>query len=232
MGVSLSVLELNNYSEEFFETEESEISAQDNFDSYDEIEASRTGLSNPETTIIRQNSPYENVKIFSVKMRTQTIDEPIYVYLDEPKVIEDGYQEIEKFKFWLDESSNELYVFSKKKVVKEFVRRLNDENLVESSPVMFDFSRINELNNLVRATGTWEDSTGAVRRIAKFGVGIDEEIDEEDYESITTFYIDYKYQADTTKLILSEEGRISTKQKLEYRDLYSIFQEVRDIIVT
>jgi len=157
-------------------------------------------------------------------MSTETINEPIYIYDDGYVEWIRGYQKIENFEFWINENFSNLYVFAPKQMADMFIHRLTKERYITCTKLHFDFSKVGELENLDSAWGEWEDSHGAIRRIARFGKGIESEI--KDFSPITTFYIDYKYGTKLVQLILGKDGRISTFSTIKYRDLLVLYNEI------
>jgi hypothetical protein len=166
---------------------------------------------------------------YKAKMSTETIREPIYVYEDGFFECTNGYQKIKTFDFWINENFTILYIFAPKQVVETFIKRLRKEGCMVCSDLSFDFSKLGELENLDSAWGVWEDSKGTIKRMAKFGKGIESEI--EDYGSITTFYIDYDYNGDIVQLILGLDGRISTRRDLNQKDIFNIYNNISNTLL-
>lgn len=161
---------------------------------------------------------------YKVKMSTETIKEPIYIYQDGYQEWVNGYQKIETFDFWIKEDFSSLYVFAPKLIADVFIHRLTKERYITCTALHFNFSKVTELEHLDSAWGTWEDSEGAVRRIARFGKGIETEI--KNYAKITTLYIDYNYGNKIIQIILGVDGRISTYGNTKNRELLAIYDEI------
>ena len=166
---------------------------------------------------------------FNVLISTDLIYAPIYIYDDEYVEWSDGYQQIKKFKIRMDKNKSKLYIFSNKKTAKTFLNRLKNAEVMEFSNILFDFSRMEELNNLDSAWGIWEDSSGIIRRIGMFGKGINAVID--DYSKITTLFIDYVFNKTVIQLILSLEGRIYARTDLSHDELLRLFNEISEVLV-
>ena len=120
-------------------------------------------------------------------------------------------------------------MFSNKKIASLFLSRLKKAEYMDFSKILFDFSRIEELENLDSAWGSWEDSKGIIRRTGKFGKGLNKVI--EDYSNITTLFIDYMYKKELVQLILSLEGRIYSSKDLSNNELMEIFNDVSGVLV-
>ncbi len=175
---------------------------------------------------------YEEVGLihYKVKMSSETIQEPIYIYDKGYFEWKKGYQKIDTFTLWIDKSTSKMYIFAPKQIADTFTQRLKKEGYISFSKLLFDFSKVGELTNLDSAWGLWEDSEGIIRRVAKFGKGINAVI--EDYSRITTFYIDYKYRGDEIiQLILSSEGRISTNKNITKRELSLIYDDISRTLI-
>lgn len=221
MGASLTVLNIDKIlKNEIFEASSYSLEKQKTFDNYG---SSIEDLGLPKTEIIN-HFVEAGFRHYFVKMSTETIKEPIYIYDDEYIEWVKGYQKIEKFEFWVNEALLKMFVFAPKQIASTFIRRLKKEQYIIYSDIQFDFSKIGELEKLDSAWGTWEDSDGIVQRTAKFGKGINTIIT--DYSRITTFYIDYKYGGKLKQLILSVEGRISSQSSLTNRDIFIIYDEI------
>ncbi len=181
----------------------------------------------PETSVekIGRSASFTHYK---AKMSTETIKEPIYIYQDGYTEYVKGYQKIETFEFWIMEDFTNLYIFAPKQVADTFIHRLTKERYITCATLHFDFSKIKELQNLDSAWGTWEDSEGVVRRIARFGKGIESEI--KNWSKITTLYIDYNYGNKLIQIILGVNGNISTYGNIRNRDLFTIYDEICKVL--
>jgi hypothetical protein len=219
-GVSLSVMSIKKINKDVFEKESYSLERQVTFDNWGN-EVKELGLPKTELTNRFKLSEYIHYK---AKMSTETIKEPIYIYENGFFECTNGYQKIKTFDLLINEDSNILYTFAPKQVVETFIKRLRKEGCMVCSDLPFDFSKLGELENLDSAWGVWEDSKGTIKRIAKFGKGIESEI--EDYGSITTFYIDYNYKGNPIQLILGLDGRISTQRDLKQKDIFNIYNDI------
>jgi hypothetical protein len=219
-GISLSVMGITKMKTEVFEKKSHSLERQVTFDNWGN-EIKELGLPKTEITNCFKQGEFVH---YNAKMSTETIREPIYVYEYGFFEYTNGYQKIKNFDFWINENFKFLYIFAPKQVVETFIKRLKKEGCMVCSDLPFDFSKIGELENLDSAWGVWEDSKGTVKRIAKFGKGIESEI--EYYGSITTFYIDYDYNGDIIQLILGLDGRISTRRDLKQKDIFNIYNNI------
>ena len=91
--------------------------------------------------------------------------------------------------------------------------------------------RILELEKLVVAWGMWEDSRGAITKTARFGKDVTTELNANEYQSITTMYIDYMFGNNIVQLILNAEGRIATQNNLKNSDLLHIYKDISGILI-
>lgn len=225
-GASLTVLKIEKVlKKEIFEKPEFSLKEQTTFDAHGN-EISDLGI--PETKIEKRFMEAGLIH-YKAKMSTETIKQPIYIYDDRYVEWVKGYQKIENFEFWIKEDFSNLYVFAPKQIADMFVHRMTKERYVTCNKLQFDFSKVGELENLDSAWGEWEDSQGIIRRIARFGKGIESEI--KDFSPITTFYIDYKYGSKIIQLILGGGGRISTFSTIKYRDLLVLYNEISKILL-
>ncbi|WEL19047.1 hypothetical protein [Candidatus Nanohalococcus occultus] len=223
MGCSLTILEIEELENSLRDTDRVRLNRQSDLSAFKKLEKTRIG--NPRTFMSFLGEKRDN-KVFNVKLTTETKKDSIYVNDGRPRVIDSGYQKIKEFRCWISNNQTELYVFAPKQLAKTFVKRLEKENWTSTSEVHFEFEKITELENLISARGMWEDSEGAVRKVAKFGEDIDQEISKEKFTATTTLYIDYRYRSLTTQIVLSEDGRISTNEDLSNQELYEIYEEV------
>lgn len=219
-GVSLSVMNIKKIKKEDFQKESFSLERQATFDNWGN-EVKELGLPKTEIKNCFKLGEYAHYK---AKMSTETIKEPIYIYEDGFYECTSGYQKIKAFDFLINENFTTLYTFAPKQVVETFIKRLKKERCMNCSDLPFDFSKLGELENLDSAWGVWEDSKGTIKRIAKFGKGIESEI--EDYSSITTFYIDYIYNGNPIQLILGLDGRISTQRDIKQKDIFNIYNDI------
>lgn len=169
--------------------------------------------------------------IYNIEMSSSKKEEPIYIYEEDLKKWERGYQEIENFKVWIDNQYSRLCIFAPRRTSTTFKARLKKAERMECDYLEFNFSKITELEHLDSEWGVWEDSRGIIRRKAKFGKDIDRAL--ESYDDITTFYLDYKYNSQIIHLILSKRACVSSKEnKVDNIDLYRIYQEIKDTLIT
>ncbi|MGB9941475.1 hypothetical protein [Methanosarcina sp.] len=185
-------------------------------------------LGEPLTEIFYCDSTPE-YHIYLSKLSTNTIERPIYIYKDGIEEYTLGYQEIKEFKFLIDTDFTTLYIFAPKRIARPFQARLDKEDYLRCSKIIFDFSRLQELSNFITGYGTWEDSDGVITKTGKFGHGIETTI--ENFSMITAFYIDYSYKNKRVQLILNVEGRISTTNELTEDDLLYLYNEIKDTLV-
>ncbi len=223
-GISATFLQIENIDENVLSQDNIFIPGQQSLDTYN-INVNKLGL--PKTEIHKEFQE-DNFIHYNVKMSTETIKEPIYIYEDGYEEYNKGYQRIEKFNVWLNYKDNLLIIFAPKKISQLFIQRLTKANYLKVNKKEFDFSKIQELKNMDNAWGFWKDSKGIVRRIANFGKGLTEEIT--DYSTITTFYIDYEHDSGLLQLILSKEGSIATKNNIHQRDIYLIYKEISKVL--
>ena len=226
-GASLTVLKIEKIlKNEIFKASNYSFKEQTTFDLHGS-EIKDLGL--PKTEI-QKHFLEAGFRHYSVKMSTETIKEPIYIYDNEYIEWMRGYQKIENFEFWINDDTLKMYIFAPKQIASTFIRRLKKEQYIMYSDIQFDFSKIGELEKLDSAWGTWEDSVGIVNRTAKFGKGLNTIIT--DFSKITTFYIDYKYGGKLKQLILSAEGRISSQSSLTNRDIFIIYNEISTTLLS
>jgi len=223
-GTSLTVTNILNFSQDVFEKRTFSLENQTSLNKYgvdDRLGWRKTELNN--------RIEKGGFVTFNVLISTELITDPIYIYDDEYIEWKEGYQQINEFKIRLDEKKSNLYIFSNKKTAKTFLTRLKNAEVMEFSNILFDFSRIEELDNLDSAWGSWEDSNGIIRRTGKFGKGLNAVI--EDYSNITTLFIDYVFNRTIIQLILSREGRIYASKDLSNDELLRLFNEISDVLV-
>lgn len=224
MGISGKFLKINNIHSDFdkdtFSFIDQTMLSQFNY------KVDRLGLPK---SVVKKITELDDYIEYSVKISTDTITEPIYIYQEGYCEYEKGYQRIETFTIWISKDKKRVIVFAKKDLAELFLRKLKRSNYLEASSDKFDFSKISELDNMDCAWGVWEDSKGVVKRIAKFGKGLDSEID--DFSVITTFYIDYEYGGNIIQLILSKDGRMYTSNNnLTKLDFEIIYNEIYKIL--
>lgn len=223
-GVSLTVIDILNKIDGGFEKDAFSIELQKSLNNYgvdDRLSWRKTEFNN---RIIRNG--FVN---YDVLISTDTIEEPIYIFDDEYVHWDNGYQKINNFKIKINDSYSKMYIFTNKKTTRLFLSRLKNEEYIDYSKIIFDFSRIEELENLDSAWGSWEDSNGIIRRTGKFGKGLNKIID--DYSKVTTLFIDYIYRTELIQLILSSEGRIYSRKDLSNYELMKIFDDVSNVLV-
>lgn len=226
-GHGMTVLKVEDDSISFFESnDEFRIEAQSDLHDVEDYEMPE--LSQNTRTIVEKKNENSDFYFFEVDMSSKTKDNPIYVHRDGIEKWDNGYQRIDEFSVWLRKDPKEMFIFAPKAESKRFIKRLRKFRDAEVTTVNYDFSRIEELENLENAWGLWRDTQGIIQRVGEFGDGIEDEID--DPSKITTLYIDYEY-GDSVQLVLSEGGSISTKQNITKDDLFSIFEELRESIV-
>ncbi|MDP3013450.1 MAG: hypothetical protein Q8M92_04355 [Candidatus Subteraquimicrobiales bacterium] len=201
--------------------------AQTKLDNYGGSEIDELGSSKTEIKKTYEEAGFIH---YEVKMSSETIKDPIYIFDEGYFEWTSGYQKIDTFSVRIDTSSSKMFIFAPKQIADILTQRLKKAGYISLSKLPFDFSRVGELTNLDSAWGLWEDSVGIIRRIAKFGKGINAVIT--DYAPITTFYIDYKYRGDEiVQLILSSEGRISTNKNLTHRELSIIYDDISKTLI-
>lgn len=233
MGVSLTVADVTEIKRDVIEENSSfQLGDQKSLREYG-IDASKLGQS---TTKISQEEKItrfdgESHYAFEVSMSTETIRKPIYIYEEGAKTTKDKYQEIEKFDFWIDSTYNRIYIFAPKKVAKKFLHRLKVSNFMAYNKIEFDFQNLGLVDNIEEPWGFWKDSDGKINRVANFGQGLDEVLESEDYEDITSFHVDYDYNSEIIQVIISKNGRLSSNSKINFEDLYLIFREVEGTLV-
>jgi hypothetical protein len=167
--------------------------------------------------------------LYEVKMSSDTINKPIYIYDEGYREWITGYQEIDTFDVKIEVQTSRMYIFAPKPVTDVFTTRLKKAGYISFSKLFFNFSKIGELSNLESVWGLWEDSTGVIRRTAKFGKGINTVI--KDYTNITTLDIDYRYQDELMQLTLMSEGRIYTNKNLTQKDLSFIYDDISKTLI-
>ena len=232
MGAAITVLKIKQLEKEKFEQKKIILKKQSELGDFEGFENIHIGYPK---TIIEKMYIEKELHYSKVSMNSDTIKEPIYIYwegMEEPfKEITTGYQKILNFVFAFNKDYTEIYIFASREVANLFIRRLRREKYISCDHLKFDFKRISELKNMDSAWGVWEDYTGIERKRARFGKGINEIIDDKEYESITTIYMDYKYGAEIIQLTLNVEGRISSFSKnISQTDMMVIFEEIREIL--
>lgn len=228
MPSALSIIEIQEDGE-LFEEEEFSVESQTRLTDQDEVEDGVLGTL-PETEGERIDETDE-FYIFEVEMSSKTHREPIYIHKGGIERYNRGYQDIEDFTLWVSKDLDMMYVFTAKPNASTFVKRLKRRTDIVCRGIKWNFSNVTEIENLGSVWGEWRDSRGVVQRVGRFGNDVDREIREEDYEDITTLYIDYVYGTETVQLILSENGAISSKQNISGEDLFEIFHEIKNVIV-
>jgi hypothetical protein len=222
MGACLAALSIENIDERLLEHDQLTLEKQSYLSNFDKIR--NPDLGEPSTRIKFDKRRAGN-RCFRVRMKTETKETPIYVNTNPPQIVE-NYQEIREFSFWISEDRHEIYVFAPKAVVNTFVNRLESDNWIEAETIYFNFRNLSDLDRLISARGTWEDSKGSVKRVARFGKDIEHKMSDQDFEATTTFYIDYRYRSLKTQLVLNRNGRISTNEDLSNQELYEIYSEI------
>lgn len=223
VGVSATIIEISKIKKEEFDKSSFSITEQQMLDEWTDV--SKLGL--PKTVIIKLHTEGEFIH-YKVSMSSETIKKPIYIFEEGYKEYNKGYQTIENFTFWLKKDKSMMIIFAPKLVANLFIRKLKRKGSISSKNIIFDFSKIEQLENMDSAWGFWQDSQGVVKRIAKFGKGCNTVVD--DFSSITTFYIDYMYGAEIIQLILGKNGSISTNNDISKRDLYIVYKEIVGVL--
>ena len=230
MGSAITTLHITNIKKEIFEQKTISLEKQKELGEFEGFENIYIGY--PKTTIEKLYTE-KDLHYYKVLMSSDTIKEPIYVYwegLEEPKITT-LYQKVLNFFFAFNKDYSEIYIFSPRDISNLFIRRLRREKYISCNHIKFNFKKISELENMDSAWGVWEDHEGVERKRARFGKGINEIIDEKEYETITTIYMDYKYGAELIQLTLNVEGRISTTSKnISQTDIFVIFEEIREVL--
>lgn len=230
MGNSLSVYKIDKTCSEFGNGKSFSLDAQKTLAGWG---GNASGYFLPETNI-KYEYRDANYRYYSVKTSSKMINEPINIYWDDIEQIKEykrGYSKIKRFKFMVDLKCEYIYIFAPKKITEHFIKRIKKEKNASCSNIQFDFSRIRELENLNAAWGIWMDSNGAIRKIAEFGKDVTMEISDEEYSLITTFYIDYLYRGKVIQLTLNVEGRLSTLNNLDYRDMIYLYKEIEQKLI-
>ena len=188
------------------------------------------------TEILKSSLFIKNSKCFKVKMFSDPVHKKIKINwenFEEGYKFFDEFQEEQVFDIVFDDSFNYLYLFANKHTSNQFIKRLRDEEKIIADSVSFDFSLIKGLGDkLISAWGYWETGQGDIRRMAGFGIDVNESI--KDFDKVTTLYIDYKLFLDESnedfeeiQLTLSKEGRISTQSKyVDQKEILNIFKEL------
>lgn len=232
MGVSLTVAEIADIKKDAIEENSSfNLEDQKTLREYG-IDSSKLGKSTTKISkkgkITRFDSKSHHS--FKVSMSSETIRKPIYIYEKGAKTTKNKYQEIEKFEFWIDSNFDRIFIFAPKATAKSFLNRLKISNLLKFNKIKFDFRLLGMIEEIEEPWGFWKDSEGKINRVANFGQGLDEVLEEEDYENITSFHVDYNYNSEIVQIIISREGRLSSNSKIDSEDLYLIFQKLRALI--
>lgn len=233
MGVSLTIADVEEIKADLIEEKSSfQLGNQSTLREYG-IDSSKLGKS---TTTISKNETItrfdrESFHEFGVKMSSETIRKPIYIYEEGAKTTKNKYQEIDRFKFWLDSNYNRIFVFAPKATAKSFLNRLKMSNFLKFTKVEFDFHNLGIVDNIEEPWGFWKDSEGKINRVANFGQGLHEVLEEEDYEDITSFHVDYNYDSEIIQVIISRDGRLSSNSKITSEDLYLIFEDISGALV-
>lgn len=232
MGVSLTVAEIADIKKDVIEENSSfNLEDQKTLREYG-IDSSKLGKSTTKISKKGKITRFDSKSHYSFKvsMSSETIRKPIYIYEKGAKTTKNKYQEIEKFEFWIDSNFNRIFIFAPKATAKSFLNRLKISNLLKFNKIKFDFRLLGMIEEIEEPWGFWKDSEGKINRVANFGQGLDEVLEEEDYEDITSFHVDYNYNSEIVQIIISREGRLSSNSKIDSEDLYLIFQKLDTLI--
>lgn len=220
MSGSLTVLKIDSLKEIFKKEKSFTLKENSNLDDHG-LGYPKIGFPLTEIKYIKKDFNYY---FFEVKFSTDTKNKPIYIYGEGLEEYYKGYQEIEFFKFRLNDSFTKIYIFASKRLAEPFQKRLEKMKCLKGANITFNFSKLKELPNFVSGYGLWKNSQGIVKKAGEFGHGIETTID--DFSVITTFYIDYMYNGRQVQLILNRDGRVSTNNNLESEDLLTLFNEI------
>lgn len=183
----------------------------------------------PKSEIIKTGSS-KKYTYYKANISSTLIKNPIYIHdHDTFHYWAEGYQEVEHFEFYVDFSSSRMYIFAPKKVTEPFIKKLQDNGFLKYNEIKFDFSKIGELPNKKSAWGIWKNSEGIIKRIAEFGKGIDQTID--DYSNITTLYLEYEHNNRDIQIVIGLNGRLSTPNKITKSELINIYKDISTVLM-
>lgn len=177
---------------------------------------------------------------------TDAIKNPIRIYLDSieetfcgldhnminalqkgSKIVGE-YQEIYKFNVIIDFVSNEIFVFTKKKIAASFMKRFKKEGLLDFKRLYFDMNKIENVPELSDIWGLWEDCQGKCSKRAYFGTGV-HTLDELNKSNVTTYNVEYELDdGNIVDLFIMCDCRLSSRSRLINNDeLLDTYQEIK-----
>ena len=177
---------------------------------------------------------------------TDTIKNPIRIYLDsledtfsglEPdiiKVIQKGekvigeYQEIYKFDVLIDFKTEEIFIFTKKKIANSLMRRFHKSGHIDYEKTFFDMQKIENIPELLNIWGLWEDCQGKCKKKAYFGTAV-HTLDELNKKNVTSYNVEYEIEeGNVVDLFIMGDCRLSSKSKLIGNDeLFDTYKEIK-----
>ena len=177
---------------------------------------------------------------------TDTIKNPIRIYLDsiedtfsglEPEIINaitkgekviGEYQEIYKFEVLIDFKTEEIFIFTKKKIANAFMRRFHKSSHIDYEKTFFDMQKIENIPELSNIWGLWEDCQGKCKKIAYFGTEV-HTLDEVNKKNVTSYNVEYEVdEGNVVDLFIMGDCRLSSKSRLIGNDeLFATYKEIK-----
>lgn len=222
MGGSLAVFRLLNPNKENLLRTKIDSNPQQVLPNFDELGTTKSILNL--TNYIEE----ENLAYYSATHYSETIKTPIRIFIDDIEDIFSNqvdfslinikpgmkkvsqYQEVYKFKVVIDFNSNEIFLFTNKKISHNFIRRFKKSKKLDYEKLFFDMNKIENIPELSDVWGIWEDCIGRCKKKAYFGTGV-HRLQELDKEKVTSCNVKCEpTEGQEVDFVISYDCRISS----------------------
>lgn len=249
MGIALSVFKISDMEKErFVKLKNKKISNQDFQQTFEEY-ADLKRITAPNSILtLKSYDKNEDIVTYRVKHYSDIQSHPVKVFFTKiedgidyteylPKEnttyeFENGYQIAYYFDVIIDFKQNELFVFTKKDIAKQFVKRFENNGAFKIEHRDFNLEKIDELPELDNVFALWEDvSKGRVKKKAYFGTQVHKEGDVE-LDKITSYNIEYKSGEKLIHdLFIAKDCRIgSQSSQINDKKLIDIYYHIKEVI--
>lgn len=236
MGGSLAVFRLVNPNKENLLKNKIDSNPQQVLPNFDEFGTTRSML-NLTNYIEKENLAYYSATHYSETKKTL-----IRIFIDD---IEDvfsspmdfslinikpgmkkvsQYQEIYKFKVVIDFNTNEIFLFTNKKISQNFMRRFKRNKTFDYEKLYFDMRKIENIPELSDVWGIWENCIGRCKKKAYFGTEV-HRLQELDKDKMTSCNVKCEpTKGQEVDFVISHDCRISSNtNSTTDPDLYKMY---------
>jgi len=139
------------------------------------------------------------------------------------------YQEIHKFDVIIDFNTNEIFIFSNKRIAHSFIRRFKKAKLVDYEKIYFDMTKIDTIPELSNIWGCWENCKGRCKKKAYFGTEV-HKVDGIDKKNITSYNVEYEFDNETiVSLFVAIDCRISSNSpEVKNAELFTTYNTIKN----